>query len=113
MLYFAVFFTQNWSTTPVIVIMFTLGDVNCRKTEMSLPSLRERIANLKKRKDKDEEERPNHNVDPDEFETPSVCRAANHFSNTSDFKSVISPVLLTSSPKNTEEINGTSLVYCS
>ena len=97
----------------LIVIMFTLGDVNCRKTEMSLPSLRERIANLKKRKDKEEEERPNHNVDPDEFETPSVCRAANHFSNTGDFKSVISPVLLTSSPKNTEEINGTSLVYCS
>ena len=77
---------------------------------MSLPSLRERIANLKKRKDNDREERPNHNVDPDEFETPSVCRASNHFNNTTDFKPVISPVQLTSSPTNTEEINGTFLI---
>ena len=71
---------------------------------MSLPSLRERIANLKKKKD--DERKHNHNVDPEEFETPSVCRASSRSNNTADLKPVISPVLLNSSPSNTDEITG-------
>ena len=71
---------------------------------MSLPSLRERLANLKKKKDEDQKH--NHNVDPEEFETPSVCRASSQSNNTADFKPVISPVSLSSSPSHTDEITG-------
>ena len=71
---------------------------------MSLPSLRERIANLKKRQG--EEEKPSNNAIKSEFETPSVCRATDGFTDTAECKRVISPEILTSSPTNSQDITG-------